>query len=320
MLKPFLLRPACKNYLWGGTNLKTLYGKKSDLVPLAETWECSVHPDGPSIVDSGEYAGWTLAKYLENFPQALGKHGRENGKLPISIKLIDAEKDLSIQVHADKAFTRNHEQLLGKTKMWYVLHADPGATLVYGFAHKVTPELVRKAIAEDILLTHLQTVPVHVGDVFHIEPGTIHAIGGGVLLVEVQENSNVTYPVYDYGRRSENGEPRPMHIEKALSVMNFDAASTVVRRQRIVQYTSGMARELVARCRSFQVERLRMRAACKVPCTDETFYTLLITSGTGSLHVGEHELPVSMGETVFVPASKDTLLMKGDMEALLIRI
>lgn len=319
-MEPFLLTPACKDYLWGGNHLKTVYGKKADMTPLAESWECSVHPDGPSVIASGQYAGWTLPAFLEAFPQALGEHGKAFEELPILVKLIDAEQDLSIQVHPDDAFSRRHEGQLGKTEMWYVLHAEPGATLVYGFAHAVTPELVRRAIETNTLLPHLQTVPVHAGDVFLIEPGTIHAIGGGVLLAEVQENSNVTYRVYDYGRKDKNGLQRELHVEKALSVMRFDAAPAVRQRQRIVQYRPGIARELIGRCRYFQVERLQISERCALPRSQDTFCTLLITAGEGVLAAEGSRLAVRKGDTVFAPAGQGALQIEGDLEALLIHI
>ena len=319
-MEPFLLQPACKDYLWGGTNLKTLYGKKSELVPLAETWECSLHPDGPSYIVSGAYAGSTLEHFLNLFPQAMGEHGQAHGSFPVLIKLIDADKDLSIQVHPDDAYARKYEGQLGKTEMWYVLRAQPGATLVYGFAHDVTPHLVREAIRQDTLMRHLQTVPVHEGDVFLIEPGTIHAIGGGVLLAEVQESSNVTYRVYDYGRRDKQGNLRQLHVDKALSVMNFHAAPAVRQQQRIIQYTPGMARELMARCRYFQVERLRTVNSCEIARTKETFYVLMVLNGSGSLLSARQTLPVRMGDTVFVPADTGSMTLEGNTEILMIRI
>ena len=319
-MEPFLLQPACKDYLWGGTKLKTVYGKQSDLTPLAETWECSVHPDGPSVIASGPYSGRTLASFLEEFPEALGEHGRAHGQMPILVKLIDAEKDLSIQVHPDDTFAQKHEGQLGKTEMWYVLRAQPGATLVYGFAHKVTPELVRRAIASDMLLPHLQTVPVHAGDVFQIEPGTIHAIGGGVLLAEVQESSNVTYRVYDYGRRDKNGQLRPLHIDKALAVMDFNASPVVRQHQRIIQYTPGMAKELVARCRYFQVERLCTSQACSIPITRASFLVLFTVAGMGVIASGERCIRIRTGDTVFVPAQDKTLSISGNLELLSIHV
>lgn len=319
-MEPFLLEPACKDYLWGGLNLKTLYGKKSDLVPLAETWECSVHPDGPSRVASGPHAGLTLEEFLNRFPQALGEHGAAHGGLPILIKLIDAERDLSIQVHPDDQFAQKHEGQLGKTEMWYVLHARPGATLVYGFAHDVTQQTVRRAIEENTLLDHLQTVPVHPGDVFLIEPGIVHAIGGGVLLAEVQESSNVTYRVYDYGRKDKDGNLRPLHIEKALSVMKFEATPAVRQQQRIVQYTPGMARELVCRCRYFQVERLQIARQSRIPRTRETFYVLMIAGGRGRISADGQCLSAAEGDTIFVPADTGDILVEGSLQMLLIRI
>lgn len=319
-MEPFLLRPACKDYLWGGTELKTTYGKRTGLTPLAETWECSVHPDGPSVIASGVYKGISLADFLRQCPQALGAHGAVYGGLPILLKLIDAEKDLSIQVHPDDQYARKHEGQLGKTEMWYVLQARPGATLVYGFAHDVTPQLVREAIERNTLLEHLQTVPVYPGDVFLIEPGTIHAIGGGVLLAEVQESSNVTYRVYDYGRRDKAGKTRPLHVEQALSVMDFHAAPAVRQQQRIVQYTPGAARELVSRCRYFQVERLSTSGHCEIPRTNDTFYTLLVCSGQGALEGKEDVLPLKKGDTVFVPAAAGALRLRGKLDMLLIKI
>ena len=320
MLRPFLLKPACKDYLWGGEQLKTLYHKHTDITPLAETWECSVHPDGPSTIITGPYAGYTLREFLCLFPQAMGRHGKMYGELPILIKLIDAEKDLSIQVHPDDAYAKKHEGQLGKTELWYVLRAQAGATLVYGFAHDVTPQLVRQTIAQNTLMRHMQAVPVHEGDVFLIEPGTIHAIGGGVLLAEVQESSNITYRVYDYGRRDKLGNLRQLHIEKALSVMNFKAAPLIRQHQRIIQYAPGMAKELVGRCRYFQVERLRTTGRCVVPTTEETCYAMVIFSGRGKIITEGEQLSVQKGDTVFVPACQGELLLEGDLEMLLVQI
>lgn len=321
-MEPFLLQPACKDYLWGGTRLKTEYGKKTPFSLLAETWECSVHPDGESTVASGPYIGRTLAWVLEKFPGALGRHARRHDTLPILVKLIDAQSDLSIQVHPDDAFAQKHEGQLGKTELWYVLDAQEGATLAYGFAHDMTPGLVREAVRTDTLLKHLQRVPVCAGDVFFIEPGTVHAIGGGVLLAEVQESSNVTYRVYDYGRRGPDGALRQLHLDKALSVMQLGAAPSVRQNQRIIQYTPGMARELVGRCRYFQVERLRTTHSCTIARTLDTCFVLLVLRGIGVLSGNGKAppLPVHPADTIFVPAGEGVLELDGDMEVLCVKI
>lgn len=319
-MKPFLLSPAYKNYLWGGNKLETKYQKQAPFAMVAESWECSVHPDGLSTIATGPFSGQTLAAFLERHPEVLGERAAFYDEFPILVKLVDADKDLSIQVHPDDTFARANEGQMGKTEMWYVLSAEPGATLVYGFAHDVTAETVRRAIQDNTLLVHLQTMPVHEGDVFLIEPGVVHAIGGGVLLAGVQENSNVTYRVYDYGRKDENGALRTLHIEKALAVMKFSASSPVRQGQRIIQYTPGMARELICRCHYFQVEQIRVAEHSTIPRAKDTFFVLLIVNGKGRISAEEEHLEVAAGSTVFVPAGQDELTVKGTLQMLLIRI
>lgn len=306
-MDPFLLEPAYKDYLWGGTRLKTEYGKETDLEIVAESWECSVHPDGPSRIASGPWKGRTLAEFLEACPEAMGTHGQKYKTLPILVKLIDAKEDLSVQVHPDDVYALAHEGQLGKTELWYILKADPGATLIYGFAHDVTPELVRKAVREGTILDHLQRVPVHEGDVFLIEPGTVHAIGGGVLLAEIQENSNVTYRVYDYDRLGKDGKPRELHLEKALEVMNFKAAKEPRSPQRVIRYTPGVARELIGRCRYFQVERLAVNGEYRPSQREDSFQVILITQGSLSFSAQEGR----QGKTFFCPPRKETLTQTG---------
>ena len=255
MRLPFLLEPSAKDYLWGGTRLNDDFGKGIDLIPLAETWECSTHPDGESHA-----GGETLSKVLARHPEWLGTHplATTHGKpeLPIMIKLIDAKTDLSVQVHPADEYALKHEGSLGKTEMWYVLEARPGAKLVYGFHHAVTPEIVREALENQSIEALLNHVPVHRDDLFYIEAGTVHAIGAGCLVAEIQESSNLTYRLYDYDRIDANGKPRPLHVEKALEAANL--RSSVVPRQpmRVFRYRQGRASELLTRCKYFQVERL----------------------------------------------------------------
>lgn len=319
-MEPFLLRPAWKDYVWGGTKLKKEYGKQFEADRIAETWECSAHPSGESVIAAGVHRGLTLRQFLARFPQALGTHGQKAAELPILVKLIDAEQDLSVQVHPDDSFALRHEGELGKTEMWVILQADPGATLVYGFSHDVNENFVRQAIQKNTLLNHLQKIEVHEGDIFLIEPGTIHAIGGGVLLAEVQESSNITYRVYDYGRKDKNGNLRELHIEKALAVMDFRAAKKIRRQQRIIKHTPGLANELVGRCRYFQVERLITQRQCEIQQSKETFYALMALNGTGRLCTAHTEICLQKGNTVFVPAGEGLLKIRGHLELLLIKI
>ncbi|MBD5133147.1 MAG: class I mannose-6-phosphate isomerase [Clostridiales bacterium] len=303
-LGPFVLEPAVKDYIWGGTRLKTEYGKKTDLDVVAESWECSIHPDGYSRIATGPWKGRTLAEFLEAHPEAMGIHGQRYKNLPVLVKLIDAKEDLSVQVHPNSAYALEHEGQSGKTELWYILKADPGATLIYGFAHDVTPELVRRSAQNGTILEHLQRVPVCEGDVFFIEPGTVHAIGGGILLAEIQENSNVTYRIYDYSRRDKEGKLRELHLEKALEVMDFKAAKVPRSPQRMIRYTPGMARELVGRCQSFQVERIAINGECSLRSSADSLQIYVVIEGESRIGRADCAHTIKAGETILIAANR----------------
>lgn len=284
-MEPMLLKPQGKDYLWGGTRLKSEYHKQIELEPLAETWECSVHPDGPSQVVNGQFAGVTLDKVLAEHPEYMGTKVDEGAGFPILVKFIDAEKDLSVQVHPSDEYAREHEHQNGKTEMWYVMDAAPGAQLIYGFAHNVTAEQLRDAIQKGTLAKHLQRVPVHKGDVFFMPAGTVHAIGAGALIAEIQENSNVTYRVYDYDRVDKNGQKRELHFDKAIQVMDMQAAVDVRQKPRMVRYYPGCSREVLCRCQYFETERIDVRGEFSFSVLDTSFQVLLCLEGSGRIAV-----------------------------------
>lgn len=196
MNKPFLLKSSSKDYLWGGNRINDDFGKNINFSPLAENWECSIHPDGPAYVASGEHAEKSLKEVLESSPSLLGK---KHKNLPILINFIDADKDLSVQVHPDDEQAKKDNDN-SKTEMWYVLDATKDAKLVYGFNKDCSDEEVKESIRDGTLLEKLQIVDVKKNDVFFIEPDTVHAIGAGSLIAEIQESSNLTYRLYDYDR------------------------------------------------------------------------------------------------------------------------
>ncbi len=221
---PVKLMPACKEAIWGGHRLKTEYGKESELSVIAETWEVSCHPQGESIVASGPRKGISLREYLRLLgPDSAGK-GLEGKEFPILVKLIDAADRLSVQVHPDDAYARRVEGQFGKNEMWYVVDCEPGAQLLLGLRESCTREELEKAIRENTLVDRMRAVPVQKGDVYFIPAGTLHAIGKGILVAEIQQSSDVTYRVYDYGRLGQDGKPRQLHVKKAL-----DVADTAVR-------------------------------------------------------------------------------------------
>ena len=316
------LSPAGKDYLWGGTRLKDEYGKNIDMAPLAETWECSVHPDGLSTFANGTFKGMTLADVLKERPEYLGTKVH-NGELPVMVKFVDAKRDLSVQVHPDDGYAREHEHENGKTEMWYVLDADEEASLIYGFRHKVTERILRNAIRTKTLDKHLQKVKVHKGDVYFVPAGTVHGVGEGILLAEVQESSNVTYRVYDYDRVDKDGKRRELHFDKAVEVMNMSPSPDVKQVPRTVRYYPGASRELLCRCRYFEVERIQVTKGFSFLVTDNSFQVLMCLDGYGQVEAMDNAAQKPMrfmkGETAFIPAGIGRCFVVGDTVLLKIR-
>lgn len=313
------LQPCGKDYLWGGTRLRDEYGKKIDLTPLAETWECSVHPAGPSVIANGEFKGQTLAEVLKRHPEYLGSKVK-NGELPVLVKFIDAKQDLSVQVHPDDEYAQEHEGDNGKTEMWYVIDAEKGASLIYGFQHKVTEEILRKAVETGTLDKHLQKVEVHKGDTYFVPAGTVHGIGEGILIAEIQESSNVTYRVYDYDRVDKNGKKRELHFDKAVQVMDMGVTPDIKRKKRLVKFYPGCSRELLCRCKYFETERIQVTKGFSFSVMENSFQVLMCLDGYGQVEVdGDKPVRFSKGETVFLPAGIGRCLIIGDTSVLKIR-
>jgi mannose-6-phosphate isomerase len=300
------------------------FSKGIELSPLAETWECSTHPDGPSIVASGHYKGKLLGDVLKEHPEYLGTHplnrieAGDEIELPILIKFIDAKKDLSVQVHPDDAYAKQHEGgSLGKTEMWYVLDAAKDARLVYGFRRDITKEQLRTSLEKGTVEKYLQKVKIEKDDVFYIEAGTVHAIGAGALIAEIQENSNLTYRLYDYNRRDKDGNLRELHIDKALEVANLKGSAEPRQPMRILKYKRGYATEFICRCQYFEVERLllnteRYREMADFQTGTNSFQVLLCTKGCGMIMDDSGEsIPFFKGDCIFIPADSVPLKLHG---------
>lgn len=309
----FKLRPSCKDYIWGGHRLVEEYGKEYEGEILAETWELSCHPDGPSTIVNGAYAGKTLEEYIEEAgKEVLGKNCRRFRDFPILIKFIDAKQNLSIQVHPDNRYALKNEGQYGKTEMWYVMDAGKDAFLYYGFKKEISKEEFARRIQEDTLLEVLNAVPVQKGDVLFIESGTIHAIGEDILIAEIQQNSNVTYRVYDYGRVGKDGKKRDLHIEKALAVTN-----------RVPLIKSKSSYPHVADCDYFTVDKLnldgQMMRRMEGYVSEESFVSILILDGEGTVSCGD-EVTYKKGDSLFLPAGSGTYVIEGSCDALITTI
>lgn len=315
---PFKLIPVGKGYLWGGTSLRDIYDKKIEITPLAETWECSVHPDGLSLAVLKDGSVRTLASILEQYPEIMGTHPSKE-QFPILVKLIDAKYNLSVQVHPDDGYAKMHENQSGKTELWYVIDAKPETKLIYGFSHEVSPETIRKNIDNQRLLDYLHFVRIKKGDVFYVEPGTVHAIGAGALIAEVQQNSNITYRLFDYGRKDKQGNMRTLHIEKAIDVMSRAVKSNYHQRMHVTRYTPAAAHETICRCEYFQVDRIRVNGTYFIKSLEVSFYLLLIIGGKGILHSADTEIELNMLDCVFIPANTWKIKVLGTVEFLIIR-
>ena len=319
MNKPFLLRPAAKDYLWGGSRLNDDFNLGIDIDPFAEAWVCSVHPDGPSFIEDGQ----KLTDVIKLHPEYLGTHAQTvaGGEFPILIKLIDAKKDLSVQVHPDDDYAKEHENgSLGKSEMWYILDAKDDASLVYGFNRDVNEQEVRKAIAEGTVEKMLNHVPVKKNDLFFIEAGTVHAIGAGCLIAEIQESSNLTYRLYDYNRPDKDGKLRPLHIDKSMGVANLKSSAAPRQPMRVLRYENGAASELLTRCKYFQVERVLLntegRKMPRFKTEENSFHVLLCVDGCGVLLGDGVDIPFFKGDCIFVPANSVELKLHGRAQLL----
>lgn len=312
------LTPACKDYLWGGNRLRTEYHKTSTAQKIAETWELSCHPDGPSTIENGEYAGLTLPEYFGRAGKAaMGTDCEKFPDFPVLIKLIDARDNLSIQVHPDDAYARAHGERFGKTEMWYIVDCEPGAALYYGFDHSISQEEFKQRIESNTLPEVLNRVPVHPGDVFMIRAGTLHAIGAGILIAEIQQSSNLTYRVYDYGRIDKDGKPRQLHIQQALDVTRRERPEGGSKPEGETEQHPHYERTLLKSCDIFTVRHMNIREV-QLDADQSSFHSLLCLDGDAIiLQRGKPLLAFQKGDSVFIPAGMGDYVVKGDCRLLL---
>lgn len=301
-MKTIQLKPSCKDYLWGGEKLRTEYGIQSEMHPLSEAWMLSCHPDGPSYLPDGT----TLADYAAAHPEALGTDCAKFEQFPVLIKFIDARNDLSIQVHPFNEYALKNEHQYGKTEMWYVLDCEPNAFLYYGFDHEISKKEFAERIKNNTLTEVLNAAPVHKGDCFFIPSGTLHAICKGIVIAEVQQNSNVTYRVYDYGRVGADGKPRALHVAKALDV---------TLRTPPIEHDFGSH---LAQCEYFTVDARKGAFADAVD--EKSFVSLLITEGEGTLTCDGEMVSVKKGDSYFLPANSGSYTVQGNCQTLVTRV
>ena len=263
-LYPLLFKPVLKDYIWGGRHLNTLLKRPLPSGDIAESWEIAGHEDGTTVVVNGRFAGLSLTKLHQQLGLDLigtnNSWAQERGKFPLLIKILDANRPLSVQVHPNDEYALEHEgNELGKTEMWVVLHAKPNAKVILGVKKGTTPAAFRQAIADSKLEPFLHYVTVKTGDVVCVPAGSLHAIMDGLLIAEIQQNSNTTYRVYDWNRL-QDGKPRPLHVDRAMDVINFEQVEPTLSQPKLMSEANGIKRYQLCANGYFVTERVEMEA------------------------------------------------------------
>lgn len=298
----FELKPVTKHIIWGGERLSRDYGMGENGEKIAEAWELTCRGDGDNEIISGKYTGRLLSEFVRENLQALGTK-QKGDRFPLLIKLIDAEADLSIQVHPDDEYALSHTDDMGKTEMWYIVDAKPGAKLIYGLKRKYTRDELKTAIAAGTLESLMNYVEVKSGETYFIPSGLVHAIGAGILIAEIQQNSNITYRVYDYNRRQPDGSLRQLHIEPALDVIErFDPEAVKVEKTG----------DVIASCKYFEVRAIALDGEKTVYAGEESFLHLMITDGECEIICAGEKISTKKGGSVFVAAASGNVTLKGN--------
>lgn len=316
MLKPIKLNPVFKEIIWGGNRLKTEFNKVSDLKNIAESWELTVRDDGMNTISGGEFDSLTMSEYIEKNGYRVVSD-RPLDRFPLLIKFIDAKDNLSIQVHPDDEYALKNENSLGKTEMWYIMDAEPGAKLVYGLKKGCTSDVLAEAIKDNKVEEYLNFVPVKKGDVFFIPSGLVHAIGSGILLAEIQQNSNITYRVYDYGRLGKDGKPRELHIKKALDVIvnrNYEEI------EKIRFSKDNATGTTLTSCDFFKVDKINTDGKTTLFADEKSFNSVLCLDGEGFILCKDEKFPIKKGDSYFIPANMGEYSISGKTEIIVSKI
>ncbi len=310
MKYPIKLKFVPKTAIWGGSTLKSAWNKPCAPPNLAESWELTVRKDAVNTIENGTYSGKTLDEYITENPDAAAFE-----KFPLLIKFIDAEDRLSVQVHPDDGFAADVENDVGKTEMWYIADAKEGAEIIYGIKDGVGELRCDSGIGELV-----KTVKVKKGDSFFIPSGMLHAIGKGCLIAEIQQNSDLTYRVYDYERRDAQGNLRELHTEKALRVIRpfSDAEVDAIRYSQSDKIGVG---ECLASCEYFNVNRITLGGGTMELCANvDSFHSLLCLEGEGEIVYDGKCYAIVKGDSYFIPAGLGKYEIKGNLTVIVSRV
>jgi len=315
---PLVFEPILQDRIWGGTKLKTDLGKNIPTQTTGESWELSAVEGNVSVVKNGPLAGKPLTDLLESNPDdVLGTavHKRFGKQFPLLFKFLDAREDLSIQVHPNDELAKKRHNSFGKTEMWYVMQADEGSRIIVGFNHKSSAEEYLEKLESKQLIDILNQVPAKKGDVYFLETGTIHAIGAGIVIAEIQQTSDITYRIYDWDRVDANGNGRQLHVQEALDAMNYNTTDT----QKQYGTEENKSNSMVD-CPYFTTNFLPLNGTADVAKNGESFTVYICTEGEYTVEIAGESHAFKKGDTVLVPAAVANFSLSGNATLLEIYI
>jgi mannose-6-phosphate isomerase len=315
MFYPLFFEPVYKKIIWGGRNFEIKFNRNLPDGKIAESWEICCHKNGMSTVLNGAFKNKTIKELFDEYrTEIFGLKCSNLDRFPLLIKFLDANDKLSVQVHPDDNYALKHEGDLGKTEMWYIVHAKEGAQIIYGTNPKVTKEDFKKAIEIGDLEKHLNFMPVKSGDYVFIPSGTVHAILDGILIAEIQQNSDTTYRVYDWNRKDANGKSRELHIDKALDVINFEFKAE--RKEAATLKYDGYEVCTIATCDFFTVDKICVSTKYKDRTSKDTFFVYTCVEGSGKLHHNNIRYDIPSGCSFLIPSSMGEFEIEGNLTLL----
>lgn len=328
MLYPLKLSAALKDYIWGGRRLIDEFHKKTNLDSVAESWELAARDEGESIISNGRYKNLTIREYVKKVGEdVLGTNASRFATFPLMVKLLDANEILSVQVHPSDEEAKFLPNAEGKTELWYIIDATPDAKLLYGVKEPMTSEEFAEHIKNNTLLDKCNYVNPKKGDVMLVTPGTLHAIGAGILLIEIQQNSNTTYRAYDYDRRGKDGKPRTLHIKEAVKVAKLRPPKRSKEEKVALPKIGDATRAEIGNNEYFRAEHIKIEGNAEFFVGGETFQTFTVIGGDvklcayeKKLQEDENELDLTVGDTVFLPANMGKYQVFGKAEFIMSEI
>ncbi len=306
---PIKFYPILKEKIWGGTKLMTQLHKKSTSNNVGESWELSDVDHNVSVVSNGKLKGKTLGELLETYKNELigiNNYNRFGNNFPLLIKFIDAKQDLSVQVHPNDELAKKRHNSFGKTEMWYIMQADQGSKLIIGFNKEITPDQYLNYVAEKKIPSILNYERVKAGDAFFIEPGTVHTIGAGIVLAEIQQTSDITYRIYDWDRVDDNGNPRELHTDLAIEAINF--SDKIKAKHQYSTYINSL--NTIVKCEYFTTNFIHVVGKKELDYGEtDSFVIFMCVQGKATISVDEHSEKLNLGETVLIPAIANKVMI-----------